>query len=594
MRLACGDRRHVEWVDNPIEARHRGDRRGPIMGRAADHHREQIAIEAAVVVGHRRVGFVALVHIERRHRTMRLSAGTVMAMRARGFGRLARFAVRDRNVCPPQSADARRKERQQQEGEESSADGHGEADPTNGERPGQGETLRDRDVFAGKARRMRWAETNGSHGQPSPERTLWVSLGPIAPEVLSRPMSLDGADRHRRRSAAAGGVGSDALTSPAEVRCRMRQTLGSRGGTRRPERLRRSLAATLVRVPIAALPTEASTDPALAAAAMLGGATLVALAVVLVRHGGAWLLAIGMRLAPMAVGVRRVRLGGWPCLIAEARGPITAPPLVVLHGLGVRKETMLSLLAGLRSGRRVIAPDLPGFGEHAIEADLAARITRPSFEQGDKPTFAEAVARRIGPETDAYVEAIVAWIERVIDGHFDLAGASMGGALAASIAARMPERVERLVLLGPAGVRAPRRNGFMEEVEADRNPLEVRTVADLDRVIALNFVTPPRVPRPIRSALAADLRTRHAVQDLVIDALGPLLLDGLRATLPKISASTLVLWGGEDAILDASAAAAFAEGIPSATVEVVPDAGHTLHGDRPRTVIPRIETFLRR
>ncbi len=372
----------------------------------------------------------------------------------------------------------------------------------------------------------------------------------------------------------------------------------ARAGLARQNATPRAIAAIARRyarpVSIAALPTEASTDPAFAAAAMLGGATLVALVIVLLRHGGAWLLAIAMRAGPAALSLRRLRLGGWPCLIAEARGPITAPPLVVLHGLGVRKETMLSLLAGLRSGRRVIAPDLPGFGEHVLETDLAARLTRASFAQGDKPTFAEAIARPIGPETDAYVEAIVAWIERTIDGPFDLAGASMGGALAASVAARIPDRVERLVLLGPAGVRAPRSNAFMREVEADRNPLEIRTVADLDRVIALNFVKPPRIPRLIRSALAADLRTRQGVQELVIDALGPLLLDGLHETLPRIDAQTLVLWGGEDAILDASAAAAFAEGIPSATVEVVPDAGHTLHGDRPGAVIPRIETFLRR
>lgn len=347
-------------------------------------------------------------------------------------------------------------------------------------------------------------------------------------------------------------------------------------------------------MPIAAPPPELSIDPALAAAAMLGGAAMVAAVIVLARHGGAWLLAIAMRAGPAALGLRRARLGGWPCLIAEPRGPITAPPLVVLHGLGVRKETMLSLLSGLRAGRRVIAPDLPGFGEHALEGELARGITRPSFAHGDKPTFAEAIARRLGPETDAYLDAIAAWIDRTIDGPFDLAGASMGGALAASLAARMPDRVERLVLLGPAGVRAPRANAFMQEVEADRNPLEVRSVADLDRVIALNFVTPPRLPRLIRSALAADLRKRQGAQDLVIDALGPLLLDGLRETLPRIDAKTLVLWGEADAILDASAAAVFASGIPSATVEVVPDAGHTLHGDRPRTVIPRIAAFLAR
>jgi hypothetical protein len=182
MRIARADRRDVAWIDDPIEARRRDDRRGPIMRRTADHHREQIAIEAVVVARLRSLGSTVVVEGATRIGRLRLPVrmtARVMAMRARGFGRRAPFAVRDRNVCPPQTADARRKERQQQEGEESSADGHGEADPTNGERPGQGETLRNEDGFAGKARRMRWAETNGSRGQSSPEKTLSVSPGAI-------------------------------------------------------------------------------------------------------------------------------------------------------------------------------------------------------------------------------------------------------------------------------------------------------------------------------------------------------------------------------------------------------------------------------
>jgi abhydrolase domain-containing protein 6 len=134
----------------------------------------------------------------------------------------------------------------------------------------------------------------------------------------------------------------------------------------------------------------------------------------------------------------------------------------------------------------------------------------------------------------------------------------------------------------------------MREVEADRNPLEVRTVEDLDRVTRLNFVTPPHIPRAIRAALAEDLRARQPMQDLVIDALGPLLLDGLRETLPQVEAKTLVLWGERDEILDASASEVFAATMRHATVDVVPNAGHTLHGDRPKEVIPRVRAFLGR
>ena len=327
---------------------------------------------------------------------------------------------------------------------------------------------------------------------------------------------------------------------------------------------------------------------------VVGGAALAALIALSLRFGGGWLLALGMRLGPAAAGIRRRTIGGWPTLEAAPRGAPTAPPLVVLHGLGVRKETMLRLLVGCRGPRRVLAPDLPGFGEHRLAAELERRITRAGFAFGEKPRFAEVLARKPGSEAAAYLDAIVAWIERSVEGPFDLAGASMGGALAASVAARLPDRVKRLVLLGPAGVRAPRANEFMREVESDRNPLEIHGVADLDRVIGLNFVRPPRIPRFIRRALAADLRLRQPAQELVVDALGPLLLDGLREVLPRVRAETLLLWGARDAILDCSAAAIFESLLEKVTVEIVPDAGHTLHGDCPRIVMPRIRAFLDR
>lgn len=315
-------------------------------------------------------------------------------------------------------------------------------------------------------------------------------------------------------------------------------------------------------------------------------------AAVLGLGAGLWfaptlILAASLRIVPRLLGLRRDRLGGWPTLSAPTRGGgDQAPTLVVIHGLGVRKETMLSLVAGLRGGRRVVALDLPGFGEHRLPAAFAER---PPGQR----SFAEVRARSLGASGEAYLALIESWLEVVVREPVDLLGASMGGAIAAWLAARRPDLARRLVLLGPAGIRAPRVNAFMREVESDRNPLEIRTVADLDRVIGLNFVRPPSIPWVVRAALARDLRARQAAQEAVVDAIGPLLLDGLRTELPRVQARTLVLWGGEDAILDPSAAEVFAALLPHGTVEVVPDAGHTLHGDRPREVIARIDEFLR-
>ena len=336
----------------------------------------------------------------------------------------------------------------------------------------------------------------------------------------------------------------------------------------------------------------------IACAIAVAAVSAIGVAMVLSGRLGDGLLHLAMRWGPRLRGIERTRRGGWPCLVAARRASSTdAPPLIVLHGLGVRKETMLPLLEGLRGSRDVLAPDLPGFGEHDLEPKLARVLRADRDDGGDHDEraplrFADVIARTPGPEVDAYVAAIEAWIGRAVDGPFDLAGASMGGALATAVAARRPAGLRRLVLLGPAGVRAPRTNEFMEEVARDVNPLAIETIADFDRVIDLNFTTPPRIPTFVKRALARDLKRRQPVQDLVTDALGPLLLDGIRDRLASVVAPTLVLWGGADEILDPSAAPIFEEGLPDAVVEIVDGAGHTLHGDRPREVMARIERFL--
>jgi pimeloyl-ACP methyl ester carboxylesterase len=101
------------------------------------------------------------------------------------------------------------------------------------------------------------------------------------------------------------------------------------------------------------------------------------------------------------------------------------PTLVFLHGFGGRIESWGSLLERVNCGRR-IAVDLPGFGASS----------RP-----DRPYTLERQARTVVGVLDAM------GIARAV-----LVGFSMGGGVAAVVAARDPGRVATLVLLAPAGL----------------------------------------------------------------------------------------------------------------------------------------------
>src|SRR5918992_4149420 len=100
--------------------------------------------------------------------------------------------------------------------------------------------------------------------------------------------------------------------------------------------------------------------------------------------------------------------------------------LVLLHGVATSRLVWRRVIGPLARRRRVIAVDVPGFGE--------SEPAGPGFELDE-------VADRL--------------VDGLAPGRFDLVGHSLGGAVAVATAARHPDRVRRLVLVAPAGL-APR------------------------------------------------------------------------------------------------------------------------------------------
>jgi pimeloyl-ACP methyl ester carboxylesterase len=100
-------------------------------------------------------------------------------------------------------------------------------------------------------------------------------------------------------------------------------------------------------------------------------------------------------------------------------------PLICLPGLGGTKASFMSTVAALSGERRVIAIDLPGFGDSA----------KPLSGDYDPAWFARAVLELLD----------VLGLEQA-----DLIGNSMGGRVAIEIGLTAPERCGGIVLLSPA------------------------------------------------------------------------------------------------------------------------------------------------
>ncbi|MFL5870823.1 MAG: alpha/beta fold hydrolase [Solirubrobacterales bacterium] len=100
-------------------------------------------------------------------------------------------------------------------------------------------------------------------------------------------------------------------------------------------------------------------------------------------------------------------------------------PVVCIHGLGGTKASFLPTLAALAPHYRVIAIDLPGFGD------------------SDKP---------LGARYDSayFADATLALLDELGLDSARLIGNSMGGRVAIEVGLCEPERVDQLVLLSPA------------------------------------------------------------------------------------------------------------------------------------------------
>jgi len=148
------------------------------------------------------------------------------------------------------------------------------------------------------------------------------------------------------------------------------------------------------------------------------GVTALAAAPLRPRYGGA--LPPGRvsvpeeRRAPVPAGALTTLLHGGDALV---------PPTVLLHGLNANARYWTGVASVLHGPRRVIAPDLRGHG-------------------GTGPLPG-------GYGIEAFRADLLAWLDALDLPRVDLVGHSMGGKIAADLAAAAPERIRRLVLVDP-------------------------------------------------------------------------------------------------------------------------------------------------
>lgn len=165
-------------------------------------------------------------------------------------------------------------------------------------------------------------------------------------------------------------------------------------------------------------------------------------------------------------------------------------------------------------------------------------------------------------------------------------GHSMGSLVAQRVAARAPDRVERLVLVG--GGASAREIPGLDELRAAVAALEDPVQEDFIRSFQESTVAAP-VPAAFMDRVVSEsllVPSRVLRTQLEALAVAPPVETG------AIAAPTLILWGNEDGVFPRDEQARLRERIPGARWIEYPGIGHAPHWETPERVAADLVAFL--
>ena len=266
--------------------------------------------------------------------------------------------------------------------------------------------------------------------------------------------------------------------------------------------------------------------------------------------------------------VERKRAGGIAYLEASPLEPGDSDPVLCVHGFPESSYVWRHLLPAIAAtGRRAIAPDLPGYGDS------------PPDPPGTWERHVDTCERfRIAVGLDRAVIVVHDW----------------GGLIGLRWGCDHPDAVAGLVISN---------TGFFPDVEWHELGRTLRTPGQGEALI-------DSVSRDGLAALLGDVA--HGIDDRVIDEYWKAFaseegrrgmlelfrsgnlekLEPYEGKLAALGVPTLVIWGENGEYTPSTGARRFGQEIPHAKVVMIEDAGHFLWDDQPEACAREVVDFL--
>ncbi|MFY0693216.1 MAG: alpha/beta hydrolase [Paracoccaceae bacterium] len=255
------------------------------------------------------------------------------------------------------------------------------------------------------------------------------------------------------------------------------------------------------------------------------------------------------------------------------RGTLRGPWVVCIHGLTTPEFVWDGMIDGLtKLGFRVLSYDLYGRG---------------FSDRPDLPNSREFFLRQLEEVME------VAGVSETAT----LIGYSMGGSIASAYAVKYPEKVDRLILLAPAGLRmtdnrfarlvrdTPVLGDWLMTVLGGRL-CKSGALAEKDTLSTVPNIAHRQAAEVdyrgfLRSVLSSQ---RHMLAEDMFDD---------HRKLEEERVPVLAIWGKKDKVIPPSALGDMSQANRGARHMTIEDAGHGLPYTHPRTVIEALKEFLR-
>ena len=258
-----------------------------------------------------------------------------------------------------------------------------------------------------------------------------------------------------------------------------------------------------------------------------------------------------------------MELAGFRTRALELDGEAEEPPLLLLHGWGDSADCWRPLLPELeRRGRRVVAFDMPGFGE-------AARLDRE---------------RSVLPQLDRFAAAAIRDVAERTGSEVGVAGNSLGGCVALRAAVRPELPLVGIVPIAPAGLDMAQWFTIIETTPIVRAllrapvPLPETVVREaVGRAYrSLAFTRPAAVDATAVASFTRHMADRRDVIRVLATGrrLKPELQEEKCFRLGRIACPVLLVWGDSDKMVYPSGSERILREVADARYEVIASCGH--------------------